>query len=366
MKETIVYRVSEGPFRYQGWPTVTQDENGVLYAVCSGRRVQHVCPFGINLMFVSRDGGQTWSVPMIVNDTQMDDRDGGLCYLGNGKLLLSWFNTTKDFYLKERDSIERDSDAVSHDLLMGMLKQYESMADAENQYGSFVRISEDYGMTWGEKIPVPVSAPHGPIYTRSGRLLYLGIETPNYLDGDAMCQRRIMLSESLDGGKTWEMLSDLGVPKGCTHANLSEPHLVELPDGRLLAAVRGDREPVFEGFSMFLSTSEDGGKTWTPLQATEISGAPPFFTLLRDGRVMLSYSRRRAPFGIAARISEDGGKSFGAEMMISTSDNGDLGYPSTVELSDGSFVTVFYKRYGTDRRTSIFSTKWNLNDFLKS
>ena len=46
IKKGIVYRATEGPFRYQAWPSVCQDENGVLYAACSGHRSSHVCPFG--------------------------------------------------------------------------------------------------------------------------------------------------------------------------------------------------------------------------------------------------------------------------------------------------------------------------------
>ena len=87
MKQGIIYRKTDGPFRYQAWPSVCCDENGVLYAVCSGHRVAHVCPFGKNLMFTSHDGGETWSPPIIVNDTRLDDRDAGITYLGNGKMI---------------------------------------------------------------------------------------------------------------------------------------------------------------------------------------------------------------------------------------------------------------------------------------
>ena len=41
----IVSRLQNSLFRYQGWPTVTRDENGVLYAASSSFRVAHICPF---------------------------------------------------------------------------------------------------------------------------------------------------------------------------------------------------------------------------------------------------------------------------------------------------------------------------------
>ena len=59
----IVYRSSGGPLRYQGWASVDIDENGMLYAAWSGGRVAHICPFGVNYLSKSRDGGQSWSCP---------------------------------------------------------------------------------------------------------------------------------------------------------------------------------------------------------------------------------------------------------------------------------------------------------------
>mgnify|MGYP002513542379 CR=1 FL=1 len=51
---------------------MTQDENGVLYAACSGHRSSHVCTFGKDLMFTSTDGGETWSETPDVSFTGLD------------------------------------------------------------------------------------------------------------------------------------------------------------------------------------------------------------------------------------------------------------------------------------------------------
>ena len=50
MKHTIIGRNTNGFYRYQGWPTVCKDENGVLYTVCSGNRLGHLCIFGKNYL----------------------------------------------------------------------------------------------------------------------------------------------------------------------------------------------------------------------------------------------------------------------------------------------------------------------------
>ena len=49
-EQGIVNRSPNTFFRYHGWPTVAIDDEGVLYAVDSGFRVSHVCPFGKTAM----------------------------------------------------------------------------------------------------------------------------------------------------------------------------------------------------------------------------------------------------------------------------------------------------------------------------
>ena len=82
--------------------------------------------------------------------------------------------------------------------------------------------------------------------------------------------------------------------------------------------------------------------------------------LLSDGSVLCSYARREAPYSIRAVVSRDGCRSSGEEIILSEADCLDLGYPVTVELEDKSLLTVYYQRYGSDKRTSIMYTKWKL------
>lgn len=94
----VVNRVQNTLFSYQGWPSVTIDENGTLYAVSSSFRCLHVCPFGKTAMYISKNGGKTWTPPIVINDTYLDDRDAGILYLGNGRLLVTWFSHPTDLY----------------------------------------------------------------------------------------------------------------------------------------------------------------------------------------------------------------------------------------------------------------------------
>ncbi len=374
LKEGIVHRVTQGPFRYQAWPTVCIDEQGVLYAVCSGNRSTHVCPFGKNLMFISRDGGDSWSLPKIINDTWLDDRDSGITYLGNGEMLLSYFNHPKDVYTGIwRDWVVKDAEPMYRPILEGYMQVYEQYPEEYNTAGSYIRKSTDYGNSWGEPVRVPISAPHGAVKTQSGRLLFLGKDFPGVMsryvdlpdtDDPVPPEDRgmVFLYESFDGGESWVKLSRIDKPEGTVTDNLHEPHIIELPSGELIAAIRGQGEPVYHGFSMFFASSTDGGRSWSKPWSCSIAGSPPHMMLLPDGAVLLSYGRREAPCGIRAVISRDGCRSFGEEMEISKGINGDLGYPSTVMLPDGTLLTVYYKLYGSDNRTSIMYTKWTLEE----
>ena len=139
-----------------------------------------------------------------------------------------------------------------------------------------------------------------------------------------------------------------------------EPHIAELPDGTLVGAIR--IEIIAPGrpkeLTIYMTYSYDGGKTFTTPTPTGINGTPPHLLLLKDGRLLMSYGRREEPCGSRARISEDGGVTFGEEYILSDSPYYDIGYPSTVELDNGDLVTVHYQIYGDDDKASVLYTKW--------
>ena len=360
MKQGLVGRRSEGLFRYQGWPTVAKDENGVLYAVCSGHRLGHICPFGKNFMYVSYDEGETWSSPILVNDTALDDRDAGILPLGNGKLLLTWFNHPPKFYRDNELHIKQKNIKENlHPLFDGMLQTWENLPCDRVKSGSFIRISEDGGKSWGSAIQVPVSSPHGPTILQDGTLLYLGKENFGESNHDA----DIGAYSSADGGKTWNFCGKVPIPEGIKTDNFYEPHAVQLRNGRILGAIRAQGEWVEFGFTIYLTTSDDNGKTWSVPQPLHICGSPPHLLLHSSGAVILTYGRRKAPFGEMARISYDNGETWGDEIALNDSGlNSDLGYPSTAELSDGSLITVYYQRLPDDDVCSILYTKWSIEE----
>ena len=365
MKHGIVNREQSSLFSYQGWPSVCVDKNGVLYAVSSGHRAGHVCPFGKNLLYVSRDGGETWSAPRIANDTPLDDRDAGITDLGNGKLLLSWFNLPRSFYWNmEQHILEHQVPPALKDLAKGALDSWKNLPDEREKVGSFVRLSRDSGETWEEAVRVPVSTPHGPIVLKNGKLLYFGKYLEDTEVEKAKAGKAIAAYESADDGKTWSLLGEVPLAHELSVAGFHEPHVAELPNGRLVGAIRVHGKTPDTGFSVSITTSDDGGKTWTVPEATGVIGSPPHLLLHSSGVLIMTYGYRRTPYGQRARISRDGGKTWESEIILNDQGiSGDLGYPCTVEMPDGSLFTVYYQKLPGDSFCSVLYTKWTLEEF---
>ena len=245
--------------QYQAWPSVISDENGVLYAFASGRRF-HVDPFGHTLMYKSYDNGVTWSEPIIANDTPMDDRDVGALYLGNGKILISYFRIaawdlmaddqkiiTADGYevvgtspARRNEKGEYMGDYISWqteefttpEQVKAVLEYWSTMNKDDLEGGIWTLISEDYGKTWSAPRRSPISTPHGPILRRDGSLLYIGRGWLDQYDGDA-----IYAFTSDDLGETWQYRTTL-YKNNNQDVTYCEPHVVELDDGRLVVGIR--------------------------------------------------------------------------------------------------------------------------------
>lgn len=352
-----VGRTADGFFRYQAWPTVARDEKGVLYVAASGHRLGHICPFGKNYLYISRDEGQSWEGPVIANDTYLDDRDGGLCAWGDGELLLSWFNLRPTYM----DGMTSDHSAASRTpMAVAARELWKELPPEDKRPGSFVKRSCDGGKTWSEAVRVPVTSPHGPVRKADGSLVYLGrVFLPE--DEKEYPAGGICAIGSTDGGRTWEKLGLVPDAEGVDRSWVHEPDVTELPDGKLLGALRVSPKRFVGDSTVYLTRSHDGGKTWEVPQPTEFCGTPPHFLRHSSGALVMAYSRRVAPNGQRARVSYDDGKTWSEELVIGPeSPDWDHGYPSTVELSDGSLLTVYYQKFPGDSYNSILSTRWEL------
>ena len=349
IKQGVVFRADKSFFAYQAWPSACVDENGTVYAVCSGFRAGHLCPFGKIVLFKSRGGGEKWSLPTVVCDTFLDDRDPGILYLGSGKMLVTRAaHPASEYETEYLDWIHSDSG----DAGTGLVKEYAALPESEREGGCFYRFLYDYGETAGDEKRIPVHTPHGPILLKDGTVFYLGKEL--------YAADVFSVYTSADGGETFVKTGGCPIPGGYGINQFHEVHCAELPDGKIMALFRTHLEENDDTFTMFKTFSADRGKTWSEWEPTGICGSPPHLCVA-DGRIVLTYGRRVPQYGIYGREVFADGSISQDEICLFEGVDDDLGYPATVMLPDKTLLTVYYARYDGDKKTSILYTKWTLD-----
>lgn len=348
--------ISLQPQYYHGWPTLTRRKSGELLLIYSGGREEHVCPFGRLEMMRSHDEGKTWGWPCVALDTGIDNRDAGVLETAKGTLLATTF-TSLDYMDLLRDA-ERIPAGAPGAWAPERLKRWQAaryrLTDLQRKslLGVWMIRSTDGGLTWSTPCDCGVDSPHGPIQLSDGRLLYAG----KAIGGD----ERVGVCESTDDGRTWRWLAEIPQrPGDNSRADYHELHAVEAADGRLVAQIRNHNPNNF--YETLQTESSDGGKTWTTPHSIGVWGLPSHLLKLNDGRLLMTYGYRREPFGNQARVSDDHGHTWSEAMTISGDGVGiDLGYPSTVQLDDGSLLSVWYEKLKENPHAVLRQSHWTL------
>lgn len=332
---------------YNGWPTLARRSNGALVLVYSGGRESHVCPFGRVEMMTSHDEGNSWTWPRTVMDSDLDDRDAGVVETGTKTLLVSTFTSTAYEPLLAKTA---NWPPEKIDRWQAVQRRTTAAARA-SQLGSYMLRSADGGVTWSTPYRVPVNSPHGPTLLQDGRLLYAGKDL--YGNGD------VGVCESKDDGLTWQWLARIQPRAGDLATNYHELHMVEGTPGRLVLHIRNHNES--NKNETLQCASEDGGISWSKPGAIGVWGLPSHLLRLRDGRLVMSYGYRRAPFGIQARVSTDDGTKWSEPIVLyGDGASGDLGYPSTVELGNGKLLTIWYELPSGLSKAALRQIRWEL------
>jgi hypothetical protein len=263
---------------------------------------------------------------------------------------------------------------LGHGLVVGALAQHQVAANYEaprtrmepDKYpkfglrngGVYWTWSDDYGLTWPLCHNVWVArddqpcAP--PIRLQDGTLLI-----PAYLRAERLDADSSILYRSTDGGKTWAYGGAMALGNAATRT-YAEPAIVELEPGHLRAMHRIEDVKVGTPRCLWTNESLDGGLTWSePVDTGIVAGPCPRLLKLADGRLLLTYGRRVASFGIRAQLSADGGRSWGAPWLLREAPNSNQGYTSSIELGDGRVLTVTYCENAAGV-TGIVGTFWQL------
>ena len=357
--ETKTITPAEEP--YAGWSTVARRANGELWVTWSGGRDGHVCPMGQVRAMTSRDDGATWTYPRVLLDSPTDDRDSGVLETAKGTLLVTTFTSLayedhlakSVMYMPVAGKSSAMRPMPPEVVARWQATQKRLTADERQaELGEWALRSTDGGLNFSARIATIVNSPHGPLQLKDGRILYIGKElwTKN---------QRIGAVESKDDGLSWNWLSEIpGRPGDDVERDYHELHAVESDDGRIVAQIRHQGK-VDKNWTL-QTESTDGGKTWTIPRAITF-GIPSQLLKLRDGRLLMTYGHRRLPFGNQARLSADHGRTWSEPMIVSGDGTlGDLGYPSTVELADGTLLTVWYENMKGLDRAVLRQAKWQL------
>ncbi|RAK03151.1 putative neuraminidase [Larkinella arboricola] len=204
-----------------------------------------------------------------------------------------------------------------------LLLFYKVGPDPETWWGMKIT-SSDGGKTWSkpERLPDNIVGPikNKPVLLASGTLL-----SPSSSEDNGW---RLHMESSADGGKTWQKTPALNDGK---EFSAIQPSVLFHPGGRLQLLCRSKNKHVLEAWS------EDGGKTWSALKATELpnpnSGTDA--VTLRDGRQLLVYNhtpKGRSPLNVA--LSPDG-KQWQAGVVLEKEPGGEFSYPAVIQTRDG-------------------------------
>ena len=262
--------------------------------------------------------------------------------------------------------------------------------------------SVDKGRTW-ERVPTLFAPPahaqtallnaHPPVSLPDGS--YLVVLTVGS-GGDPRSYKEAALYMSDDNGLSWEFITPIARdPTGIWGYTYST--LIMLPSGRLQCYMMRQNINTGLGNWACMNYSDDGGLSWSeprplgqlgyspwverrrpgqysrPRMVHDPSGRPmqtydpmptgaalmrsPNALLLRDGRIVVLYGRRKPPYGMGGMVSEDEGQTWSQEFVLRDDANcADLGYPVLTELEDGRIFTAYY--YNVDDGNGVGGTRF--------
>ena len=133
----------------------------------------------------------------------------------------------------------------------------------------------------------------------------------------------------------------------------TETDILQAPDGHWLAAARtlndyANPSSPHSNAWVTLWRGDRTATTWEQQNPLTLPWQHPGNLLqLQDGRILFTCGNRvRGCYGVFVRVSEDQGATWAPPLALvgdlSHVGRADLGYPSTVQLADGTLVTAYY------------------------
>jgi hypothetical protein len=297
------------------------------------------------LMHRSLDGGVTWQEPSVIWDetAPLEER-------------MAFLHSTGQ---RPQIDLSRPEAAI----YFGRTRRH--VEETESDMETFAIRTADRGHTW-EEHPSIVRPPqwgefkavekNGCPLVRLDDGYYLGAF---YNGGDS--DNETLLYGSGDEGVTWDYLARVlgDTPES---GGMAYQGLLQVADGRLLLFTVN-----LGGIRHCLQVAESvDGYSWSAHRPIVKLGASPWLSqpivpqsryqlqgrvyyrspwpvLLRDGRIIVLFGRRKPPHGIGVIVSEDNGMTWSREEVLrSDAPSSDIGYPVATELEDGRIFVAYY------------------------
>lgn len=327
-------------------PIVRRAPNGNLFLACQCGGTAEPSAANRVHSFISADDGKTWT-------------DCGLIYPDNGRAVYQ----TETYVFGE----EIRMFVTEHNGLF-------------SGYDCFTVGSSDSGKTFVRKGARPLTDgfvfARGIIKMPNGRLLQAYQEYPVTAEENATldAQKQYIWKTSAqfvrtgvyisdDDGKNFATGGSVDIPlykNGKKRWVWSEPTLACLPDGSVIILVRIDGEG-----RLYKSISSDGGKTFSPLQPTDILNPSNKAKLvnLPFGKIALLNTPNGADLGLNNRfpleiwISDDGLKTFYYKKKISD-------FPGCYSYPDGFYENGYLYFCFDFNRHDVYFVRCNIKDIL--
>jgi hypothetical protein len=300
--------VAKSPNRHLAFPDVCLLSSGVILVVY--REGQHHVDVSGRIMLCRGTASKenvAFDEPACVCNSGLDDRDPSIVQLRDGSIWINFFR----FEPKTRKA------------QLAIIR------------------SVDEGRTWNTHQDLDVSGfsssglacSDGILELPAGDLLLPAYGTADSGEAGAYVLR------SQDQGTSWSGPIPLAVLES---PNFEEPALGYLNDGRMVALLRTDHKG--KGY-IYQSVSVDQGYTWSTPEELSLWGYPADLLPLSDGRLLVTYGYRQLPCGVRYCLTDRSLMwSIQSERILRCDgdDDGELGYPSSIELDSGEVLTVYY------------------------
>jgi sialidase-1 len=351
LQHEVIY--SNG-FRHLHPADLIKLKNGELLLMAR-EGTEHIANDGDVFLLRSKDNGRTWGNKQWIADIKdMDEREGCGIQLKDGTIVVAIFYN--DLYF---------SDGIYYAWRLN--EEFVKKDSVHPNLGTYIITSKDNGHTWSKPNYIdikgmPVDGLEGPtdapIEMPDGSI---GMAVIGYsLNGDKKNVGSIFL-RSTDKGQTWKYVSTIASDPGGVQGGFMEPGIVRTKTDRLVVGLRNHGPDQ----ALWMTYSDDNGKTWAPAWKTEMIGHPVDLIQLSDGRLMASYGLREVhakPGGIRVCFSSDNGKTWDIKtekQLRNDFINVDIGYPESLELPGGKILTAYY--YNLFGKYFLGGTFWQLD-----